>query len=176
MNSSFTARWNEALIDDNYERWRQNPKSVRADWAAFFDGFELGCAKPQKNGALPSVADADPTAALSGTGIENTSFETRVEALVYAYRTLGHSIAKLDPLAQKPRENPLLSLQEMGLTEADLDKIVSSRFFRGGKKMKLGEMIAELQDIYSDTIGAEFMHIQNPRIRNWVRDHHGKSP
>ena len=47
MNSSFTARWNEALIDDNYEVWRQNPKAVSADWAAFFEGFELGCAKPQ---------------------------------------------------------------------------------------------------------------------------------
>jgi 2-oxoglutarate dehydrogenase E1 component len=165
MNSSFTARWNEALIDENYEVWRHNPKAVSADWAAFFEGFELGCAKPQKNGAA-----APATTAPTGVGIEHTSLETRVEGLVYAYRTMGHSIAKLDPLAQVPRENPLLSLKELGFTEADLDTVVSSRFFRDGKKMKLREMIAELQEIYSDTIGAEFMHIQNPRIRNWVRD------
>jgi len=166
MNSSFTARWNEALLDDNYELWRKNPQSVNADWAAFFEGFELGCAKPQKNGAAAPVAAAAP----SGTGIANTSFETRVEGLVYAYRTLGHSIAKLDPLALTTRENPLLSLKELGFTEADLDATVSSRFFRDGRKMKLREMLADLQEIYSDTIGAEFMHIQNPRIRNWVRD------
>ncbi len=30
-------------------------------------------------------------------------------------------------------------------------------------------MIARLERIYADTIGAEFMHIQNTRIRNWVR-------
>jgi len=166
MNSSFTARWNEALIDDNYELWRQNPKSVGTDWAAFFEGFELGCAKPQKNGATPPAT----AGASSGAGIANASFETRVEGLVYAYRTLGHSIAKLDPLSQQPRENALLTLKELGFTEADLDTTVSSRFFRDGRKMKLREMISELQDIYSDTIGAEFMHIQNPRIRNWVRD------
>jgi 2-oxoglutarate dehydrogenase E1 component len=165
MNSSFTARWNEALIDENYEVWRHDPKGVSADWAAFFEGFELGCAKPQKNGAA-APASTTPT----GVGIEHSSLETRVEGLVYAYRTMGHSIAKLDPLAQAPRENPLLSLKELGFTEADLDTVVSSRFFRDGKKMKLREMIAELQEIYSDTIGAEFMHIQNPRIRNWVRD------
>ena len=35
--------------------------------------------------------------------------------------------------------------------------------------MTLREMIAELEKIYADTIGAEFMHIQNTRIRNWVR-------
>ena len=31
-------------------------------------------------------------------------------------------------------------------------------------------MIATLQEIYADTIGTEFQHIQNPRLRNWVQD------
>ena len=31
-------------------------------------------------------------------------------------------------------------------------------------------MIAALEEIYADAIGTEFQHIQNPRIRNWVRD------
>src|SRR5438045_1348363 len=35
--------------------------------------------------------------------------------------------------------------------------------------MALREMIALLERIYADTIGAEFQHIQNPRMRNWVR-------
>ena len=47
---------------------------------------------------------------------------------------------------------------------------VSSKFFLDNKKMTLREMIATLEEIYADTIGTEFQHIQNPRIRNWVRD------
>jgi 2-oxoglutarate dehydrogenase E1 component len=35
--------------------------------------------------------------------------------------------------------------------------------------MTLREMIARLEEIYAGSVGAEFMHIQNPRIRNWVR-------
>ncbi|MDD5200656.1 MAG: 2-oxoglutarate dehydrogenase E1 component [Terrimicrobiaceae bacterium] len=173
MNSSFTARWNEALLDDKYELWRRNPQSVGADWAAFFEGFELGYARPEKNGAPGAKNDgAAPAGAAipSGTGIENTTFATRVEGLVYAYRTLGHSVARLNPLAEAEEENPLLSLKALGFEPSDLDATVSSRFFRDGRKMKLREMIAELRDIYSDTIGAEFMHIQNPGVRNWVRD------
>ena len=46
--------------------------------------------------------------------------------------------------------------------------MVSSRFFKEGKKMKLREMIRELEKIYCGTVGAEFMHIQNPRMRTWV--------
>src|SRR5437660_2541743 len=34
--------------------------------------------------------------------------------------------------------------------------------------MALREMIARLEKIYAESIGAEFMHIQNTRIRNWV--------
>ena len=166
MNSSFTARWNEALIDDNYEVWRQNPKAVSADWAAFFEGFELGCAKPQKNGAAPAEKAAETPR--TGTGLASSSLETRVEALVFYFRTLGHFGAKLDPLAEASPSVPALSTEELGFTAEDLDKTVSSRFFRDGRAMKLRDMIAELREIYCDTIGAEFMHIQNPIIRNWV--------
>lgn len=164
MNSSFTARWNEALLDETYERWRQNPRDVNGDWAAFFEGFELGCARPlPKNGA--------PDQSANGAGkSQDLAFETKTEGLVYAYRTIGHSIANLDPLADAPRENPLLELKELGFKDADLDRTAASKFFRDGKSMKLRDLIAELRSIYCDAIGAEFMHIQTPAIRNWVRD------
>jgi 2-oxoglutarate dehydrogenase E1 component len=160
MNSTFTARWNEALIEENYERWLGNPRSVAPEWAAFFDGFELGSVK---NGGAESGTDG----ATLPAG-QDVHFQTRVEGLVYAYRTLGHSIADLDPLDLLKRENPRLSLREFGLEEKDLDVVVSSRFFRDGAKMPLRDLIRELERIYCGTVGAEFMHIQDPRIRNWV--------
>lgn len=159
--STFTARWSEGLIDDNYERWRSNPQSVDPDWAAFFEGFELGFAKSEENG------DSE-TAELAPGAVADSSLTTRVEALVYAYRTLGHTIADLDPLDLLKRSNPLLSLRELGFDEKELDLTVSSRFFKEGKKMKLRDMIRELEAIYCGTVGAEFMHIQNPRMRTWV--------
>jgi len=164
MNSSFTARWNEALLDETYQRWCDDPCSVDAGWAAFFEGFELGCARPVAKGGAVSAEQTDSASPLG------LAVETRTEALVYAFRTIGHSIAKLDPLAVAPRENPLLELKELGFSEQDLERVVHSKFFRDGKEMKLRDMIAELRGIYSDTIGAEFMHIQTPAIRNWVRD------
>ncbi|MDQ3118452.1 MAG: 2-oxoglutarate dehydrogenase E1 component, partial [Verrucomicrobiota bacterium] len=88
---------------------------------------------------------------------------------VYAYRTLGHTIAELNPLADKRPENPLLTLRELGFSEKDLDMQVSSKFFLDNVRMSLREMIAKLECIYADAIGAEFQHIQNTRIRNWVR-------
>ncbi len=135
--------------------------------AAFFEGFELGSARLEAEGDAAPAASPNGVPAAGGDGL----FQAKVEALVFAYRTLGHSIADLDPLDVLIRENPLLSLNELGFEEADLDRQVSTRLFRDGKPMRLREMIEELRATYCSTVGAEFMHIQNPRIRNWVLEH-----
>ena len=48
--------------------------------------------------------------------------------------------------------------------------MVSSRFFMGGKSLRLRDLVAVLQRIYTGTVGAEFMHIANAKVRNWVRE------
>ena len=35
--------------------------------------------------------------------------------------------------------------------------------------MTLRDMVAGLDRIYADSIGSEFMHIQDPRVREWIR-------
>jgi 2-oxoglutarate dehydrogenase E1 component len=160
MRPSFANRGNLDLIEENYRRWETNPESVDGSWRAFFEGFELGNT-PQRNGAAGAPASAAE---------RESPLQTRIDGLVYAYRTLGHTIARVNPLAEKRPENPLLTLRELGFSEKDLDLQVSSNFFLDNKKMTLREMIARLGEIYADAIGTEFQHIQNPRIRNWVRD------
>src|SRR5882762_6842152 len=159
MRTSIAARANLDLIDQNYQRWQEDPASVDPSWAAFFEGFELGNL-PQRNGAAAAAA---PRA-----GVRESPLQTRIDGLVYAYRTLGHTIARVNPLAEKRPENPQLTLRELGFNEKDLDLRVSSKFFHDNEEMTLREMIVRLQKIYADSIGAEFMHIQNTRMRNWV--------
>ena len=154
MRTSIAARANLELIDENYERWQDDPRSVDSSWSAFFEGFELGNV-PEKDGAVTAARDGQ--------------LQTRVDGLIYAYRTLGHTIARVNPLAEARPQNPMLSLRELGFSDKDLDLAVSSKFFLDNEQMSLREMIARLEKIYAGSIGAEFMHIQNNRIRNWVR-------
>jgi 2-oxoglutarate dehydrogenase E1 component len=161
MHPLFATRANLDLLEENYERWQKNPESLDSSWLAFFEGFELGDLK-MRNGAA-ALASAPPAE------LGDQPLQTRVDGLVYAYRTLGHTIARIDPLAEKRPQNPLLSLRELGFSEKDLDLVVSSKFFFDGRKMTLREMINLLESIYAESIGSEFQHIQNPRMRNWVR-------
>src|SRR3989440_364413 len=160
VHSSFANRSNLDLLEENYRRWQEDPESLDPSWLAFFEGFELGDLQ-LRNGAA-AMATAPPE-------VGEQPLQSRVDGLVYAYRTLGHTIARIDPLADKRPHNPLLTLRELGFSEKDLDLVVSSKFFLDGRKMTLREMIALLESIYAESIGSEFQHIQNPRIRNWVR-------
>ena len=132
MRTSIDTRANLDLIEENYRRWQENPAAVDSSWSAFFEGFELGNL-PQRNGA-----------AVTETEAREAALQTRVDGLIYAYCTLGHTIAHIDPLAEKPPQNPLLSLPELGFSQVDLDLRVSSKFFLDNQPMTLREMIAGL--------------------------------
>src|SRR6476659_3842239 len=162
MHPSFATRPNLDLLEQNYERWQKDPDSLDSGWSAFFEGFELG-SLDGKNGA---AVEAPPEARRD---LRESPLQTRIDALVYAYRILGHTIARVNPLAEKRPENPLLSLREFGFSDKDLVYPDSSKFFRDGRQMTLREMIALLDQIYAGSIGAEFQHIQNTRVRDWVR-------
>src|SRR5436190_638417 len=155
MHTSIAARENLTLIEENYRLWQQNPDSVDSGWSAFFEGFELGNL-PQRDGAAASEA-------------REAALQTRVDGLIYAYCSLGHTIARVDPLAERRPQNPLLSMRAFGFSDSDLDLRVSSKFFLDNRPMSLREMVAGLERIYADSIGSEFMHIQDPRVREWVR-------
>jgi len=168
MRTAVATRIDVKLLEDQYSRWKEDPDAVEPTWSAFFQGFELGLTEKPNGAATPQthpVNGASPT-----PNPADLPIQTRVEGLVYAYRTIGHTIAKLDPLSDERPDQPLLHLRELGFQDKDLDLSVSSRFYLGGRVMKLRDMIESLRRIYAGSIGFEFMHIQNIRVRNWLRE------
>ena len=156
MNTSLPARANEALIDELYERWVTDHRSVEPEWAAFFEGFELGLVRSRKAEACEA-----------GQG-SSSPLQARVDLLVEAYRTIGHTAAHLNPLSKSAPSISRLEPSEFGLGEADLSEVVSSRNFQQGRAMPLKEMIAGLRQTYCETLGVEFTHIQDPAMSEWV--------
>ncbi|MCX6845568.1 MAG: 2-oxoglutarate dehydrogenase E1 component, partial [Verrucomicrobia bacterium] len=164
MNSTVSVRQNADLLEAQYAQWCEDPKSVGETWAAFFEGFELGTAQPRR------AAEGGAPVTATQASDSDLAFFGKVVALIYNYRTLGHTQAHINPLEEKPERNPRLALEQFGLTEADLDRVAWNAYFRHGEKMKLRDMIAALEATYSGKIGFEFMHIHHTPIRHWVRE------
>jgi 2-oxoglutarate dehydrogenase E1 component len=160
MRTSYLNDWNADLLDEYHQRWKKDPASVDSTWSAFFEGFELGLA-PTRNGKgaveVPAAAGLD------------AQLRNRIDSLVNNYRILGHTQARLDPLSDVTPEQPALSLKEFGLEEISPETVVSSRYFRDATPLPFGELLENLRATYSDTIGVEFMHIQDRSKREWLR-------
>jgi 2-oxoglutarate dehydrogenase E1 component len=148
--ASFATRSNLAVIEEAYQRWRDDPASVDDSWRAFFEGFELGAARPVQ--AL------------------DTGAQTAIVRLISAYRDIGHFLAHLDPLSEPKTSYPLLELSEFGLSEADYNRTFDTSYFLGLPRATLRELLAALRETYSRTIGIEYMHIQDTRIRRWLQE------
>jgi 2-oxoglutarate dehydrogenase E1 component len=157
---------NGPQLDALYTQWKRDPASVDAQWHAFFAGFELGCQQPPRRG--PVAKDAAPAPATLTTA--ERSRQSSVDALVSAYRRLGHQQAKIDPLNLIKRRTPELSFDYMKLTEDDLD--TEFELYWAGKlcRMPLHTIIDLLHETYCGHVGIEYMHIENYTIRRWLRN------
>ena len=115
----------------NYSIWSTEPSKLDAEWRAFFEGFELAqTATPVGRNGTGTPIDED-----------QTSKQARAIGLIYAYRSNGHTIAKVNPLAKERPTNPRLTLERLGFSEADLDRSFHTGNYLGGVEMTLRELI-----------------------------------
>ncbi len=166
MASHISPRLNAALLDENYAKWSDDPSSVDDIWAAYFEGFELGSTLPKKGGPAGTPAGVQGEAPASE---DQLTFRGKVVSLVYNYRTLGHTQAHINPLEEQGVRNPRLELSQFGMSDADLDREASNKFFRQGESIKLRDLVSALEETYSGKTGFEFMHIHETEVRNWIR-------
>jgi 2-oxoglutarate dehydrogenase E1 component len=157
---------NADFLDALYEQYQRDPASVAVRWRALFDSW--GPAPPVPPGThLPSGAPP-PTA--DGAA---SAKQAAVSRLIQIWTNRGHLLAKLDPLGLMQRPRPrVLDLDYFGLTPGDLEQ----EFFTGSRtaaiprEMKLRDILAHLEQIYSGPIGAEFAHVSDSQERLWLQD------
>ncbi|MCL2422282.1 MAG: multifunctional oxoglutarate decarboxylase/oxoglutarate dehydrogenase thiamine pyrophosphate-binding subunit/dihydrolipoyllysine-residue succinyltransferase subunit [Micrococcales bacterium] len=94
----------------------------------------------------------------------------KIFELIHSYRSRGHLMADTDPLAFKIRKHPDLDMQNHGLTMWDLDREFPTNGFTGRPRATLRQVLSLLRDSYCRTVGAEYMHLQDPRQRRWMQE------
>ncbi|WP_231580904.1 MULTISPECIES: multifunctional oxoglutarate decarboxylase/oxoglutarate dehydrogenase thiamine pyrophosphate-binding subunit/dihydrolipoyllysine-residue succinyltransferase subunit [unclassified Leucobacter] len=93
----------------------------------------------------------------------------RVQELINSFRVRGHLMADVDPLEYVQRTHPDLEIENHGLTFWDLDREFVTGGIGGKRTMLLRDILGVLRDSYCRKIGIEYMHIQDPEQRLWIR-------
>ena len=101
---------------------------------------------------------------------DEASKTAKVQKLIDAYRTTGHLMADVEPLAYVQRSHPDLDVVTHGLSLWDLDREFATDGFGGKPTMKLRRILGILRDSYCRTIGVEYMYIANPLERKWIQE------
>ena len=141
------------------------------------DGIATGHAVAISNGdvRLPAAPAGEakplPLPVAAGTaGEERVAFlQDRVDQLVRAYRVRGHLMAEIDPLGRPRPGLPELDPQFYHLTEEDMDRAFSTDTIEGPQSMSLRQIIKRLRNTYCRSIGVQFMHMDDLRVRQWLQ-------
>ncbi len=144
--------WNADLIEDLHARWKENPAAVSESWQMFFEGFELAMC-PRK------CVAADQARA-----------QSEVNRMIFAYRSLGHMEARIDPLGHVPPSHPDLDPKGFGFSDEDATRVFDTGSLVGPARAPLKDILAHLRDTYTRSIGVEYMHIQEPTVRRWLQE------
>ena len=168
---SFLNAVHTSYFSELYDKYLINPDSIEPSWRAFFQGFDFGI-----ESSLDEL-DIDPenrtTVTINGNQVEmpeSLQKEFQVIRLIDGYRSRGHLFTKTNPVRERRRYEPTLSIDNFGLTDADLDTVFNAGDIIGIGPSSLREIIAHLTSIYCDSIGVEYMYIRKPESIKWIQN------
>jgi 2-oxoglutarate dehydrogenase E1 component len=181
-STSFLQGANATYLKQLYARYQQEPKSVGAEWQAFFASLNddkddvlaeaRGPSWQPSDGESGALIEQVPPGSFTQEQALAAAQDTlRGRMLIRNYRTRGHLIAKLDPLELSTRrEHPELKPKTYGFTKSDYDRPI---FLGGALGLEFGtlrQVLDILKRTYGQHIGTEYMHISDPEQRTWIQE------
>jgi 2-oxoglutarate dehydrogenase E1 component len=159
---SYLSNADGAALEALYQQYLNDPASVDAGWARFFEGFEL--ARTEFD-VLPGAQSTK-----GGPGGDHLRKEFKVLDLISGYRTRGHFFTPTNPVRDRRKYEPTLDLVNFGLSDADLDTVFEAGNEVGMGPARLRDIIAMLKQTYCRSMGVEYRYIRQPEKVKWLEE------
>ena len=144
-----------AAIEDLYQTYLENPKSVDESWQQFFAGFELARTNYQQK---PVNLKSD-----------KIDKEFSILSLIHGYRQRGHLFTKTNPVRSRRKYTPTLDIENFGLEKKDLETVFQAGNDIGIGPAKLKDIIEHLEATYCLSIGVEYVYMRHPEVVQWLK-------
>jgi 2-oxoglutarate dehydrogenase E1 component len=166
-SSAFTEE-NASFLEELYSRFLNDPLSVDPSWRERFSRLQS-----DTDGYGPTeLSDGKVPEELDREIFERTlRKQAGVNRLINRYRSRGHQAADNNPL----KLNPPPSVEDLlpsshGLSTADLDTPFYVDILKGSQRETLREIIGRLHDTYCRSVGAEYTHLVDTEIKEWIQN------
>lgn len=176
---------NSIFIEELYDRYVEDPRSVDENWRRFFSQVDGGATQPihrpswaaNRSAVIGQVSEEEKAAATKKKGaldkkdvLRAAQDSARALMLIRVYRVRGNLLADLDPLHQE--ETPYhaeLDPATYGFSEKDMDRPIYLDGVLGLETATMREILALLKKSYCGKIGTEFMHISSAERKTWIQ-------
>lgn len=173
---------NLTYVEELFETYLTDPNAIPEEWRNYFDKLPRVDGSSGRDVSLSAIREQfehisrnQRRLAASGVPASATSDadrkQIRVLQLINAYRFRGHQHADLDPLGVWERETVEdLNIGFHDLSDADMDlEFQTGSLNFGTETMKLRDIVEGLKQTYCSSIGAEYMHVVDTRIKRWFQ-------
>ncbi len=150
---SFLGAVNGAFVEDLYQTYLVNPDGIDKNWKVFFQGYDFAN-EDYSDKKIPDYVQK----------------EFDVIKLIDAYASRGHLFTKTNPVRERRKYTPDLSIEHYNLSDLDLDTEFEAGNIIGIGKALLKDIIYRLKEIYCKSTGFEYMYIRKPERLKWIRD------
>ena len=174
---SFLNAAHSQLIEDLYQQYLKYPDTLEPSWKAFFQGFDFALENygDEIGGNQPATTPQNAVQfanqqAANGQIPNDIQKEFDVMNLIQAYRHRGHLFTNTNPVRERRHYEPTLDIENFGLSKDDLNKKFNSATEIGMEgAATLAEIVKRLENIYCESIGTEYMHINNVEEKMYIR-------
>jgi len=168
MNTSYLSLISPEYLEQLRRQYEQNPASIPTTWRLFFDGMNFGLDQVEEPDE--EVETTPRPASVAGTTPANYVSQLKLLQLIDNYRRYGHLFAQISPLSSSIKTSQAF----VGSQAFQSAGISPSERLNGSEKLLSGLNVSELEvhlkSTYSGFIGAEFMYIEDERIRTWMAE------
>ena len=173
QKTSFLDKANSGFIESMYLKFVENDPSLPESWKQYFSGLDENTDDVLKEisgpswGKEKSINKNNNKKDLDTKNIDSV----KAIALIRAYRIRGHLIAKLDPLELMNRDYVHeLHPSDHGFEKEDYKRKIYLDNYMDLGYANISEILSKLRRIYCSTIGAQYMHISDPKEKVWIRE------
>ena len=150
---SFLGALHTGMIEEMYQNYLQDPKSISEEWSSFFQGFDFA-KEVYSEEDIPQIFQK----------------EFKVINLIDAYRKSGHLFTQTNPVRERRQYSPTLDYKNFGLEESDLEVEFQAGEQVGIGASKLSDIIKHLDQVYCQSIGVEYMYVRDPKEIDWIKN------
>lgn len=165
FNSSWLSSNNQKYIEYIYKKFLKNPSSIHVIWQNEFKNLSIN----NKN-ITENINILDQKLHIQE---DNNQLYKKINKMISLFRKKGYKKSLIDPLQlKKQKKYPYLDLLFYQFTKDELEEIVEINFQKNlNYKIKVIDLFNKLSNKYCNTIGFEYMYIDNIDQKKWITEY-----